>query len=92
MSGWPNASSLIVADTLNLTCTAAGGAPTSFEWYLGTTKLNSTGTMGEIYEKAVALSDDAGAYRCLAKNADGEAESSIKYLVVQGKPKQSNIC
>jgi hypothetical protein len=84
--GGPSGSLLIVGETIILNCTAAteGGAPSSFEWYLGLIKLNSTGTMGERYEKEVTLSG-VGAYKCLAKNDDGEAESDELVLTVEGK-------
>jgi hypothetical protein len=39
--------------------------------------------MGERYEKEVTLSD-AGAYKCLAINDDGEAASGELSLAVEG--------
>ncbi|XP_064644681.1 basement membrane-specific heparan sulfate proteoglycan core protein-like [Lineus longissimus] len=82
--GWPNGSVIIASETLDLRCDAAvtGGTPVSFQWYLGATLLSSTGASGESYTKEAVL-DDAGAHKCVAINADGQAESYTQFLAVQ---------
>ncbi|XP_064644334.1 basement membrane-specific heparan sulfate proteoglycan core protein-like [Lineus longissimus] len=91
-SGWPFSSSLTVGAALSLTCSAQsnGGTPTSFEWYLDSTLLNSTGSLGETYQTTVSVSD-AGAYKCKAINAGGQAESSILNLQVLNPPHTPTI-
>jgi hypothetical protein len=86
VAGWPSGFEINVGETLNLTCTAdiLGGTPTRFEWYLGTTNLTSSGTMGENYVKVMDVSD-AGDYKCLAMNDAGDAASATPTITVNGK-------
>jgi hypothetical protein len=86
VGGWQSSSMTNIGDTLTLTCNAAvsGGTTTSYEWYQGLIKLDSTGNMGELYSKVITVLD-AGEYRCLAINNEGYAASMTYNLTVKSK-------
>jgi alpha-tubulin suppressor-like RCC1 family protein len=69
---------------------AAGTAPLSYQWYLGTTSLTDgarlSGTASPTLSISNVLSTDAGSYTVVATNAAGSATSTVAVVTVVTPP------
>ena len=68
--------SVATGAAISLPVVVTGGhAPYTYTWYKGTTVV--AGQTGATFSKAAAVSGDAGVYKCVVTDLDGEVITSV---------------
>jgi len=77
----PASKTVIAGDAVSFSVGASGALPFTYQWQKNTVNIN--GATGSTYSIAATTTADAGTYRCIVKNAFGEATSNNATLTVQ---------